>query len=119
MLGLSADALVNALIKAIGMEPEKLRAQVVQLQQWTVDSIKGMNARVHAMENDRVLMHEKLNFIAEQNRQILNLLGNQNGRNESAIDAIDSNGLEYFDRDGSIERIEHGANGSGGSGERA
>lgn len=105
MFEIKPDIVINAFIKAIGMNPEQTRAQIAHLQQWVIQGIHGMNARVHAMEDDRASMHAKLD-------RILILLGDQNdGRNEPAIAEFGSE--LYFD--GSNERAVEGINGSNGS----
>ncbi len=102
MFDLKPDVLINAFIKAIGLNPEHTRAQIAHLQQWVIQGMQGMNARVHAMEDDRATMHAKLD-------RILILLGEQNdGRNEPEIAEFGSE--LYFD--GSNERADNGINGS-------
>jgi hypothetical protein len=107
MFELKPDVLINAFIKAIGLNPEQTRAQIAHLQQWVIQGMQGMNARVHAMEDDRATMHAKLD-------RILILLGEQNdGRNEPAIAEFGSE--LYFD--GSAERTGNDIERSNGSAE--
>jgi hypothetical protein len=104
MFDLKPDVLINAFIKAIGLNPEQTRAQLAYLQNWVIEGMKGMNARVHSMEDDRATMHAKLD-------RILILLGEQNdGRNEPANAEFGSE--LYFDGDNGRIGAANGVNGS-------
>lgn len=57
------DKLIAMLISSIGLDPETTRAHIAALQNWIVNSIKNLDARMQAMETDRAIMHTKLDAI--------------------------------------------------------
>lgn len=98
------DMMINAAFAALKLDPDKTREQIAALQNWVIQSIKALDHRVHAMEEDRALMHEKLDAIRIQNETILSLLTEQyhDGRTIANLQNIGhhANGFDASERAG-------------------
>lgn len=99
---MNADFLLKAVFNMLGLDAEATKVQLINLQQWIIESIKKFDGRLNVLETSHVATREEMVAISQKLDAIIQHFGvNANGNDQPTANGI---AIEYDATDGQSER---------------